>query len=248
VIEWIGFDADDTLWHNETLFQLTQERFTELLSGYHRPEQIARRLYETETRNLKDLGYGVKAFTLSMIETAVELTEGRVSAREIGEILDMGRAMTRAPLQLLDHAEATVQQLGQRFPLLLITKGDIFDQESKIARSGLSRFFKGIEILTSKSAAAYAEVLSRYGIAPSSFLMVGNSLRSDVLPVLALGGRAVHVHYPLCWEHERVPAEEIAGRDFAAIASLAELPALLENLRSASGPSASPALDLPGSR
>lgn len=236
MIEWIGFDADDTLWHNETLFQLTQERFTQLLSAYHRPDQIGRRLYETETRNLKELGYGIKAFTLSMIETAVELTEGRVSAKEIGEILDMGRAMTRAPLQLLDHAEATVRELGRRYPLLLITKGDIFDQESKIARSGLSPLFEGIEILTSKSPAAYADVLTRHGVAPASFLMVGNSLRSDVLPVLDLGGRAIHVHYPLCWEHERVPEEELAGREFPAIASLAELPSLVERLQAAAAP------------
>jgi putative hydrolase of the HAD superfamily len=231
VIEWIGFDADDTLWHNENLFQLTQDRFAQLLSAYHRPDHIGSRLYETETRNLKELGYGIKAFTLSMIETAVELTEGRITAAEIGEILDMGRAMMRAPLQLLDHAEETVRRLAGRHQLLLITKGDIFDQESKIARSGLSRFFRGIEILTSKSPAAYADVLSRYGVAPASFLMVSNSLRSDVLPVLGIGGQAVHVHYPLCWEHERVPEAELAGREFQAIHSLAELPSLVERLQ-----------------
>jgi putative hydrolase of the HAD superfamily len=230
MIEWIGFDADDTLWHNETLYHITQERFVELLAPYHPADAIGSRLYETETRNLKELGYGIKAFTLSMIETAVELTEGRISAAEIGEILDMGRAMLRAPLELLDQAAATVETLSRRFPLLLVTKGDLFDQESKIARSGLSRFFKGVEILSSKSPAAYAEVLGRYGIAPGAFLMVGNSLRSDVLPVLDLGGRAVHVHYPLCWEHERVPEAELAGRVFPSIRSLGELVALVDAL------------------
>lgn len=230
MIEWIAFDADDTLWHNETLFHLTQEKYIDLLSAYHPPEEIGPRLYRTEIRNLKELGYGIKAFTLSMIETAIELTEGRISALEIREILEMGRNMMRAPVELLDRAAETVETLSRRFPLLLITKGDLFDQESKIARSGLSRFFQGVEILTAKTPESYAEVLQRYGVRPAAFLMVGNSVRSDVLPVLALGGQAVQVAYPLCWEHERVDPAELAGRPILKIDSLAALIPLLDSL------------------
>lgn len=230
MIEWIGFDADDTLWHSETLFQLTHERFAQLLAGYAPADEIGARLHGTQMRNLRELGYGVKAFTLSMVETAIELTGGRIPAEDVGRILDMGRAMMRAPVELLDHAATTVESLSRRYPLLLVTKGDLFHQESKIARSGLARFFRGIEILSGKSADDYAEVLARHGVRPSSFLMVGNSVRSDVLPVLELGGRAVHVHYPLCWDHERVPDEELGGRDFPTIRSLAELPPLVDAL------------------
>ncbi len=230
MIEWIGFDADDTLWHNETLFQLTQDRFARLLDGYCPPAEIQARLHQTQMRNLRELGYGVKAFTLSMVETAIELTGGRIPADDIGTVLDLGREMLRAPVELLDHAAATVEALARRYPLLLITKGDLFHQESKIARSGLSRHFRGVEILSAKGPADYAEVLGRYGVAPASFLMVGNSVRSDVLPVLELGGRAVHVHYPLCWEHEHVPDAELGGRDFPRIRSLAELPPIVDAL------------------
>jgi putative hydrolase of the HAD superfamily len=230
VIEWIGFDADDTLWHNETLFQRTHDRFARLLAGYAPAADVSARLHATQMRNLREFGYGVKAFTLSMVETAIELTGGRIPAQDIGVVLDMGREMMRAPVDLLDHAAATVEALSRRCPLLLITKGDLFHQESKIARSGLSRYFRGVEVLSAKGTGDYAEVLARYGVAPASFLMVGNSVRSDVLPVLDLGGRAVHVHYPLCWEHERVPDHELAGRDFPRIRSLAELPPIVEAL------------------
>ncbi|MBP7867287.1 MAG: HAD family hydrolase [Acidobacteria bacterium] len=227
MIEWIGFDADDTLWHNETLFHLTQERYVTLLSAYHPPTEIERKLFATEMRNLKDFGYGIKGFTLSMIETAIELTEGRIPAAQVREVLEFGRAMMRAPVELLEHARETVETLHESYPLLLVTKGDLFDQESKIARSGLSRFFRGIEILTAKTPEAYRDVLERYGIAPGRFLMVGNSLKSDVLPVLAIGGQAAHVEYPLCWEHEKVTESELEGKPFHRLASLADLPALV---------------------
>lgn len=227
MIDWIGFDADDTLWHNETLFHLTQERYVRLLSAYHPPEEIERKLFATEMRNLRDFGYGIKGFTLSMIETAIELTEGEIPATQVQEVLEFGRAMMRAPVELLDHARETVEALHRDFPLLLITKGDLFDQESKIARSGLSRFFRGIEILTAKTPETYRDVLDRYGIAPGRFLMVGNSLKSDILPVLAIGGQAAHIEYPLCWEHEKVPERELEGKPFHRLASLADLPALI---------------------
>jgi putative hydrolase of the HAD superfamily len=230
MIQWIGFDADDTLWHNETLFHLTQERFIKLLAGYHSREEIEKKLFETEMHNLKDFGYGIKGFILSMIETAIQLTESRISVSEIQEIINLGRSMMRAPVELLDHARTVVETLSQSFPLLLITKGDLFDQESKIARSGLSRFFRGIEILTAKNPGAYREVLDKYGIDPSVFLMVGNSMKSDILPVLEIGGNAVYVEYSLCWEHEKVSDRELEGKPFHRLESLAGLIPLVESL------------------
>jgi putative hydrolase of the HAD superfamily len=232
MIQWIGFDADDTLWHNETLFNLTQDRYTHLLSGYHPAVEIEKRLFETEMRNLKDFGYGIKGFVLSMIETAIQLTENRVSAGEIQEIINLGKSMMRAPVELLDHARQTVEKLSQSYPLLMITKGDLFDQESKIARSGLIRYFRGIEILTEKTPATYRAVLNKYGIDPASFLMVGNSLKSDILPVLAIGGQAVQVEYSLCWEHEKVNNEDLEGKPFHRLDSLAGLVPLIESLAS----------------
>lgn len=232
MIQWIGFDADDTLWHNETLFHLTQERFVQLLSSHHPAEEIEKRLFETEMRNLKDFGYGIKGFVLSMIETAIQLTESRISAMEIQQVINLGRSMMRAPVELLEHAGLVVELLSRSHPLILITKGDLFDQESKIARSGLSRFFQGIEILTAKTPSTYRDILDKYAIEPASFLMVGNSLKSDILPVLAIGGQAAFVEYTLCWEHEKVDDQDLQGKPFHKLESLAGLIPLVESLSS----------------
>ncbi len=232
MIKWIGFDADDTLWHNETLFQLSQQQFVQLLMSHHPVAEIEKKLYETEMRNLKDFGYGIKGFVLSMIETAIQLTEGQVSASEIQQIINMGKSMMRAPVELLDYARQTVERLSHSFPLLLITKGDLFDQESKIARSGLSRFFRGIEILTEKRAETIQAVLAKYGIEPASFLMVGNSVKSDILPTLAIGAQAAHIKYSLCWEHERVTDQNLQGKPFYQLDSLSGLIPLVESLSS----------------
>lgn len=226
----IGFDADDTLWHNESLFSLTQEKFRTLLAPYHSVEWIDRTLYATELRNLAHFGYGIKGFTLSMIETAVELTEGRISGSEIGQILEFGKGMLAAPVELLPGVPEVVPQLAQLLPLILITKGDLFDQESKLARSGIGEHFTHIEIVREKDANVYATILARYGIAPEEFLMVGNSLRSDILPVLTIGGRAVHIPYAITWGHEAADAPEPATNGFHHLASLVDLPALIQTL------------------
>lgn len=204
MIDLIAFDADDTLWHNETLFNMTHEKFGELLADYHSAEWIHKKMFETEMRNLKYYGYGIKGFTLSMIETAIELTEGRIHGSGIRKILDFARQMLTAPVKLLDHAADTVKRLAKSYPLMIITKGDLFDQESKIARSGLSEYFKYIEIRTNKTAKTYKAILKKYGILPGRFMIVGNSLKSDVFPVLEIGGHAVFIPYHLCWEHEKV--------------------------------------------
>ena len=226
----IAFDADDTLWHNEQLYIQAQARFKQLLAQYHRPEWIEERLFQTEMRNLQHFGYGIKAFALSMIETAVELTEGRIAGSDIQTIIDSIKAMLAADVELMEHAAATLARLAETYLLMVITKGDLRDQELKIARSGLARHFRHVEIVSDKSPATYEIILRRHGVAPERFLMVGNSLRSDILPVLALGGSAVYVPYQLTWAHENVapPAAEQPG--YYEIAHLGLLPDLLDRL------------------
>ncbi len=224
----IAFDADDTLWHNEPHFHETQRRFGELLSRYHAPEWIAERLYATELRNLRHFGYGIKGFTLSMIETAIELTEGRVSGDEVRQVLEWGREMTTAPVELLDGVADTIRALAGRYRLMLVTKGDLFDQEGKLARSGLGDFFDVVEVTADKTPATYAGILQRHGVASRRFLMVGNSLRSDVLPVLDVGGTAIHIPYPLTWAHEQVDPSALEGRPFVQLERIGEVPGWLE--------------------
>jgi putative hydrolase of the HAD superfamily len=219
----IALDADDTLWHNEPKFYATQEQFRALLTGYHTPAWIDERLHETEKRNLAHFGYGVKGFVLSMIETAVELTEGRVSGQEVKQIIDLGRSMLTAPVELIDGVREAVEQLSRDYQLALLTKGELFDQETKLARSGLGELFSHVEIVSEKNAVTYLAVMKRRGVEPSRFLMVGNSLRSDVLPVLEAGGAAVHVPYPLTWAHEEVPEDALAGKHFARLPHIREL-------------------------
>ena len=229
--EIIALDADDTLWHNEPVFQAVQERFRELLAPYHDAEWIDRRLTETEKRNLKHFGYGVKGFTLSMVETAVELTEGRISGSDIQRIVDWGREMLEHPVELLDGAAEAVRELAGRHRLMLVTKGDPYDQESKLARSGLGDYFSAVEIVTEKDARCYRMLTARYAVEPQRFLMAGNSLRSDVLPVLEIGGVGVHIPYPLICSFELVDEEDLRGRQFVRLESIRELPALLDTPR-----------------
>ena len=233
MIDLIGFDADDTLWHNETLFNMTHEKFETLLADYHDAKWVHKKMFEMEMRNLKYYGYGIKGFTLSMIETAIELTGGRIKGSEIREILDFARQMLTAPVELLDHAADTVKALSRSFPLMIVTKGDLFDQESKIARSGLSDCFKFIEIRTGKTAKTYKSILKKYGVAPERFLMVGNSLKSDIFPVLEIGGYAVYINYPSTWEHEKVAAAELnytGNRRYTELEHIGLLPQLVKQL------------------
>ncbi len=208
-IHTVAFDGDDTLWHHETLYQYTHERFRELISRHVPEADVDGRLHATEMRNLQMFGYGVKGFTLSMIETAIELTEGAIPGEDIGELIDWGKEMLVHPVELLDGVEATLDALAGRYRLLLITKGDLFDQESKIARSGLADRFAHIEIVSVKDAPTYRRCLAKHGLSAKGFLMVGNSMRSDVMPVLAVGGMAVHVPYQVTWAHEQVDDDRV---------------------------------------
>jgi len=223
----IAFDADDTLWHNEPIYRGAQSQVLDILAHYHDRDWIERRMYETEIRNLEHYGYGIKGFTLSMIETAIELTEGRISGAEIGRIIELTREMFSAPVELLDGVEETIATLAASHELMLITKGDLFEQQAKIARSGLTRHFGKIEIVPVKIRETYQSIVARHEISPDRFLMVGNSIRSDVLPVIEMGGRAVHIPYETTWEHEIVPEEELAGREFIRLEHIRELPALV---------------------
>src|ERR1700730_15708689 len=226
----VGVDGDDTLWHNETRFHLTQTALRDLLRRHVPDADVDRRLAEVEMRNLSLYGYGVKAFTLSMLETAIQATDGRIPAADLEVILGWGKKMLGEPTELLDGVEDALQGLNGKYELLLITKGDLFDQESKLARSGLAELFSGVEILSEKNVDAYRSVLRRRQIVPEDFVMVGNSLRSDIAPVVAIGGRGVHIPYPLTWQHEQVPEDSMPREGWQRLDTIAELDALLETL------------------
>jgi len=230
MIRIIGFDADDTLWHNESIFDRAQQRYRALLAKYHPAAEVDRVLFRTEMRNLPLYGYGVKGFMLSTVETAIELTRGAISAQEIREIVTLGQEMLAQPVELLPGVAEVVPALARDYRLLLITKGDLHHQERKIAASGLAPHFHAIEILSEKDGPAYARVLRRHGVAIEEFVMVGNSVKSDIVPVLELGGAGVHVPYHITWQHEHV--EEVPHRHarFRKVDRLAELPPLLPTL------------------
>ena len=229
MIRILGFDADDTLWHNESIFEHAHVTYRQLLAKYHPAEEVNRVLYATEMRNLALYGYGVKGYMLSCVEAAIELTQGTISAQEIREILATGQRMLAHPVELLADVSAVVPGLARDYRLLLITKGDLHHQEKKISESGLAPHFHGVEIVSEKDTASYDRVLRRHGVAPAEFAMVGNSIKSDILPVLGLGGAGVHVPYHITWHHERaeVPATE---KRFRRIERLTELPVILPSL------------------
>lgn len=210
----VGFDADDTLWHNETFYRLTQEHFIALLRDYSARDHLEERLLQAEMRNLGHYGYGIKGFTLSMIETAIEVTDAQVPASVLAEILEVGREMLRHPVDLLPHARDAVEACAARGPVVLITKGDLLDQERKLAHSGLGDLFSGVEIVSEKTPEVYARAFSRHGKGPEHAMMVGNSMKSDVLPALEAGGYGVFVPHGVEWALERAPAPEGHARFF----------------------------------
>ncbi|WP_114769488.1 HAD family hydrolase [Microvirga subterranea] len=226
----IGFDADDTLWQNETFYRLTEQRFAALLANHGEPDIISGRLLEAEKRNLGHYGFGIKGFILSMIETAIEVTDGRVSASVIGEILATGREMLSHPIETLPHVRATLEGLAGAYRMILITKGDLFDQERKLAQSGLGDFFDAVEIVSDKTAATYERIFSRHGDGPARSMMVGNSLKSDVLPALQAGSWGVYVPHSLTWalEHAEEPVSEPRFRRIEHLGRLGDLLSRLE--------------------
>ncbi len=226
----IAFDADDTLWHNEPIFDLTQDRVAELLADWVPAAELGEKLSRMERRNLRLFGYGAKGFTLSLIETALEVSGGQLPGSVVQQILDAGKAMIEHPVELLPGARETIDGLAAEHPLLLITKGDLFHQESKIARSGLAEKFAEIEIVSEKDEETYRRVLARHGIAAERFVMIGNSVKSDVLPVVAIGGNAVHVPYESSWELDRVDHRGAEEEGFFEAETMFEVPRVLEEI------------------
>jgi len=226
----IGFDADDTLWQNEYFFRLTEEKFSSLLKDYAESDHITERLLAAERRNLEYYGYGVKGFTLSMIETAIEVTEDKVPASVLHDILRTGREMLRHPIETLPHVRETLEELCGSYRLILVTKGDLFDQERKLAQSGLGELFDAVEIVSEKTQETYERIFHQHAETPHQSMMVGNSLKSDILPAINAGSWGVHVPHDLTWalEHAETPSDSEAR--FYCIEHLGLLPGLISEL------------------
>ncbi|PWE57948.1 HAD family hydrolase [Metarhizobium album] len=225
----IGFDADDTLWQNEQFYRLTERHFASLLADFADETHISARLLDAEKRNLSHYGFGIKGFTLSMVETAVEVTEGRVPAGVIAQILDIGRDLLRHPVESLPHVHETLEALAGRYFLVMITKGDLFDQERKLAQSGLGDYFDAVEIVSDKTAVTYRRIFSKLADGPERAMMVGNSLKSDIVPAIAAGSYGIFVPHELTWVLEHVEPPVEAPR-FRQIAHLGELHSIIETI------------------
>jgi putative hydrolase of the HAD superfamily len=236
VISLIGLDGDDTLWHSESYFAMTEDSLASLLAPYANGDDLRARMLETERRNLRLFGYGIKGFTLSMIETAIELSKESIPAAEIQAIIDHGKALLDHPIELLDGVDDVIADLGDEHQLVIITKGDLFHQESKVAASGLAERVSGVEIVAEKDESTYRRILHRYGAAPDEFVMIGNSVRSDVLPVIEIGGWAAHVPYHVTWELEVVEAPNLQHDRFWALESIRDVPALVRQLGGVAAP------------
>ncbi|MBY6159922.1 HAD family hydrolase [Mameliella alba] len=227
-LQTIGFDADDTLWHNERFFVLTQGRFADLLRDYAERDHLAERLIEAERRNIGHYGFGVKGFVLSMIETAIEVTEGRVPASVISELMAAGREMLAHPIELLPHAREAVEAVAETHHLVLITKGDLLHQERKLAQSGLGELFDGVEIVSDKQPQTYARIFGPLPGGAEAAMMVGNSMKSDVVPAIEAGAWGVHVPHDLAWALEH--AEPPEAPRFRSVTDLGDLPDLVAEI------------------
>jgi putative hydrolase of the HAD superfamily len=234
MIELVGFDGDDTLWHSEGYYQAAHDEFERLVGRYVDlgDARVHERLLETERRNIRLFGYGAKGMTLSMIETAIAITGERIDAADVHRLLDLGKQVLAHPVQLLPGIRAAVEAVAGQFQVVLITKGDLFHQEAKVASSGLAELFQRIEIVSEKDRATYGRLLGEFKLAPAQFAMVGNSLRSDIEPVLELGGWGVHMPYHVTWAHELDHAVDQAHGRLAEVADAGAIPAALGKLQS----------------
>ena len=230
MVETIAFDSDDTLWQNETLFQDAQANLSLILSAWETSEKTKQVLSNTEMRNLPIYGFGITAFILSMIETALQVSNGEIRSGKLQEILDLGRSMLEAGVLLLPNVDATLQTLSKSHRLMIITKGDLLDQTHKVSRSGLGDYFSLVEVVNQKTPQAYQEILEKYHLDIDTFLMVGNSLRSDIAPVLALGGKAVHIPAETTWELELLADFDLTQDGYYEIQNIGELPALVNKI------------------
>ena len=232
IFEWqnlmlvIAFDADDTLWVNEPYFRESEEAFAALLEDYLPIHQTQQELFKTEMDNLELYGYGVKGFMLSMVETAIRITGGNLTAEGTSRMLEIGKALLDRPIELLPNVEFVLQELSSNYRLVVATKGDLLDQERKLRKSGLSKYFHHIEIMSDKKPSDYQKLIQHLDVDPSQFLMIGNSLKSDILPVLDLGGHAVHIPFHTTWAHEMV-SHPVEHPNLRTIEDLSELLSLL---------------------
>jgi putative hydrolase of the HAD superfamily len=222
-IKVIAFDADDTLWVNEPFFRDTEEKFHQLLQNGMDLDEVTKHLFEVEIANIPMYGYGIKGFTLSMIETAMKLTNHTISAEKIQQIIELGREQMEQPIELLDGVEQILEQLQGKYKLIVATKGDLMDQERKLQKSGLLKYFHHIEVMSEKAEADYQKLLANMEIEANEFMMVGNSLKSDVLPVLNLGGKAVHIPFHTTWEHEKVKDSDLEAKEYQQLHKISEL-------------------------
>lgn len=226
-IKVVGFDADDTLWVNETYFRNAEIEFAELLSQFETINTIDQELFKLELKNLPLYGYGIKGFMLSMVEMALQLSNYNVSNETIEAILNIGKDMLNKPVELLEGVEQTLKELSKNYKLILVTKGDLLDQERKLEKSGLIKYFHHIEVLSDKQEANYSRLLNHLDIKPSEFLMIGNSLKSDILPIINIKSKAIHVPFHTTWLHEQVSEEETNNKEYKTISSLLDLKGIL---------------------
>jgi putative hydrolase of the HAD superfamily len=231
MINIIGLDADDTLWHNEQLYHQAKKMFAQILEKYSSSKEASLHLDQTEVRNIEHYGYGIKSFSLSMIETAVEVSNGQIDGDVIGELIAIAKQMLSADVDLVEGAKETLEELSTKYDLMLITKGDSHEQEHKIERSGIADYFRYLEVVGEKSEASYRKILGQYNLDPGRFLMVGNSLRSDILPVIRIGGMGVYIPNDQTWFHEHASQEEIGEVEYAELEQLSQLPTYLAQLR-----------------
>lgn len=229
-LKLVGFDADDTLWRSEDYYRDAQAEFERIVGGYVDLDDAHDRLYAVEKQNIALFGYGAKGMTLSMVEAAIAITEERISARDLHRIVAIGKSVLQHPVELLPGIREAVEEIARERPVVLITKGDLFHQEAKVRDSGLSDLFRRIEIVSEKDAATYARLLAEFALAPADFAMIGNSLRSDIVPVLELGGCGVHMPYHVTWAHEAETAPPTALERLRSVAGPAELPAAIRSL------------------
>lgn len=222
-IKVIGFDADDTLWVNETYFRDAELAFAKLLAQYETANKIDQELFKMEMKNLPVYGYGVKGFVLSMVEMALELSNYQVSNKTIKAILNIGKDMINKPVELLDGVEEVLNKLSKKYRLIVATKGDLLDQERKLEKSGLLDYFHHIEVLSDKQEANYSKLLNHLDIKPSEFLMIGNSLKSDILPLVNIKAHAIHVPFHTTWLHEQVKEHETNGKAYKTVNSIREI-------------------------
>jgi putative hydrolase of the HAD superfamily len=226
----IAFDADDTLWHNENILWSAEQKFQQVLLHSISPEELSQRLYQTEMRNLSLFGYGAKGFVLSMIETAIEVTNGRISTSDIHTLLGFAKEIIQHPVRLLDNAHEVISELSRDYRLILISKGELFHQEQKIASSGLADYFSAVEIVSQKNEGMYLSVFAKHNIAVGKVIMVGNSLLSDINPILKLGAHAIHIPYEITWQHERLEGPDASNGHYHLCNRLADLVAIIRGL------------------